>query len=57
MAHNLAPVVAAKHAPLHRALTKRVELVGWMKLPPLPLPMYHAGQDIYGDVVPLRDPS
>jgi len=24
---------------------------------PLPQPMYHAGQDIWGDVVPLHDPN
>jgi len=55
-AHNLTLVVVAKLAPLHHSSAKLVESVDWI-MTPLPQPMYHAGQDDLGDVVPLRDPS
>jgi len=52
----LAPVIAAILSALQRSSTEHLELVDWI-MPPLPQPMYHAGHDIRGDVVALRDPS
>ena len=56
MAHNLAPFVLAIRSPLQRYATTLLELLD-RTVSPLPQPMYYAGKDIRGDIVPLRDPS
>jgi len=55
-AHHLTPVVDAKLSPVLRHSEKPVEHSDWI-MPTLPQPIYHAGQDIRGDVVTLHDPS
>jgi hypothetical protein len=54
MAHNLAPFVEAIVVPLQRPDTEHAELVNWI-MPPIPQPIYQAGQYIRGDIVALRD--
>jgi hypothetical protein len=56
MAHNLAPFVLTIRSPKQRSATTRLELQN-RTVPPLPQPIYCAGQDIRGYIVPLRDPS
>jgi hypothetical protein len=55
-AHNFATVVDAIITPHQRFSAKLVEHVGWL-MSPLSQPVYHAGQDMGGDVVTLHDPS
>jgi hypothetical protein len=64
IAHNLAPVVDAIPTPLHREnakrFEKRFEKVERIALPcyaPLLQPIYHALEDLRGDVVTLHVPS
>jgi hypothetical protein len=56
MAHNLTPFVVAMSIPLQRSSAKLVERLD-CSVSPVPQPMYHAGQDVPGDVVPLHDPN
>jgi len=53
---NLAPLIVAILIPLQRRSTKCLEQINSI-LTRLSQPVYHAGQDIRGDVVPLHDPS
>ena len=55
-AQNLASFVAAKRSPLQRSYTKHIDDINDI-MTPLPQPLYHACQDIRGDVVTLCDPS
>jgi len=55
-AHDLAPLVDAIRTPLQRVYATPVERFGYI-MSPLQQPMYHAGQDVRWDVVPLHDPS
>jgi len=60
MAHNLAPLVAAKSTPVQRLYAEPFEEADYIMLPcraPRPRPIYHAGQDIRGDFVPGHDAS
>jgi hypothetical protein len=52
-AHDRTPVVATIITPLQRDVTEPVD---WI-MTPLLQPMYHAGQDIRGDIVPVHDLS
>jgi hypothetical protein len=56
MAYTVAPVVVAIWSPLQRCSAKRFEIIKYTGSPcnaPLPQPMYHARQDLRGDVVTL----
>jgi hypothetical protein len=52
-AHNLAPFVDAIRSPFQRASAYNVEHVDLI-VSPFMQPMYYAGKDVRGDVVPLH---